>query len=87
MKAVIMAIAAAVAATILVSSCGNYNIVDTRWKFQRAYIRGIGSDEWKLVTIKMWKNYDQSDMVQITTDDYTYLTHSCNVVLVKMEGK
>ena len=82
MKAVIIA---AIAAMFLAVSCGNYNIVDVRWKFQKAYIRGIGSDEWKLVTIKAWKDFEYSDMVQITTDDYTYLTHSCNVVIVKIE--
>lgn len=69
--------------TILISSSTlnscNKQIIDLNYNFNKAIIKDIGT-----VNIKSWNDYDQSDMIQVTTtDDKVYLTHSSNVILVK----
>lgn len=63
-------------AGLILTGC-NRQIIDTTWTFKYADIDGIGT-----VEISSWKDYDQSDMVQITAKDgTTYCTHSSRVVL------
>ena len=62
---------------LLLTGCGNRTVFDTKWTFRYADIVGIGTIE-----IDSWHDYDQSDMIQITSKDgTTYLTHSSNVIL------
>lgn len=64
-------------AGVILTGCGNRQIIDTHWTFNYADIDGIGT-----VEISSWKDYDQSDMIQITAKDgTTYCTHSNRVVL------
>jgi uncharacterized lipoprotein NlpE involved in copper resistance len=61
---------------LLLTGC-NRQIIDTTWTFKYADIEGIGT-----VEIDSWRDYDESDMIQITAKNGTvYLTHSSNVVL------
>ena len=61
---------------LILTGC-NRQIIDTTWTFRYADIDGIGT-----VEISSWKDYDQSDMIQITAKDgTTYCTHSNRVVL------
>lgn len=64
----------------LFTGCGyNKQIIDLEYKFNYAIIDDIGE-----VEIKSWNDYENSDMVQVTTVDGTvYLTHSSKVILVK----
>ena len=63
------------------SICGcNKQIIDLNYKFDKAYV--VMGDEVKEVSIKSWNDYENSDMVQITTTDGdVYLTHSANIIL------
>jgi len=76
-----VAIAAIILAAIIAiswSKISNKQLIDTKWKFNKAIIEGVGE-----VTITSWNDYDESDMIQVTTDDgTTYLTHSSNVILI-----
>lgn len=67
---------------LIVTGC-NMQIVDTTWHYQKAHIRGISpSNEWTTVEIVSWKDYEQSDVVQIKTKSgKTYLTHYNNIIL------
>ena len=61
---------------LVLTGC-NMQVIDTNWTFKYADIEGIGT-----VEVSSWKDYDQSDMIQVTAKDgTTYLTHSSNVVL------
>lgn len=59
----------------------NAQVVDFNYKYEEAYIElPTGYEE---VEIKSWTDYEDSDMVQITTTDGTvYYTHGSKVVLV-----
>lgn len=79
MKKLVMALLLASAG--LISGCGNMDVMDWHWTFHRAYVRT--ADGWKSVKVKNWHDYDGSDMIAVETDTNVYVTHSCNVVLVK----
>lgn len=73
---------------LVLSSCmvGNRRVgFDSAQTFEKADILIEG--EWKRVSVKSWRDFDQSDVVQIeATDGTVYLTHYSNAVLIK-EGK
>ena len=62
---------------LLTTGC-NKQIIDLDYTFNHAIIEGVGE-----IDIKSWKDYENSDMIQVTaTDGTVYLTHSSNVVLM-----
>ena len=71
-------IAFIVLSTMLLSGCGfNKQIIDVNYSFNKAIIENVGE-----VDIKSWNDYENSDMIQVTTTDgIVYLTHSSNVIL------
>lgn len=76
-------IIALVAAVILVLSlvgCGNRQLIDTTYTFDRAIINLPNGDVVE-GEVKSWKDYD-GDQIQVKIDDTTYLTHVSNVVLI-----
>ncbi len=67
----------AIATALIVSACGNRQILDLNYSFKYAIIDGVGEIE-----ISSWTDYEQSDMIQVTgKDGCTYLTHSSKVIL------
>lgn len=64
---------------LILSSCGfNKQIIDLDYSFNKAIIENVGE-----IDIKSWKDYENSDMIQVTaTDGKVYLTHSSNVILI-----
>ena len=63
------------------TSC-NRQVFDVKWKFSKAYVR-ISDSQTEEVKVKSWRDYSNSDMVQVTSEDgKTYLTHSVNIILV-----
>lgn len=68
--------------TIIISGC-NRQWIDTTWNYNTAIIKSGFDGFAGKVRIKSWRDYENSDMVQITTQDgRTMLTHSANVMLV-----
>ena len=64
---------------ILLTGC-NRQIIDANYTFKYAEIKMAGYNE--LIEISSWRDYDESDIIQITsTDGKVYLTHSSNVIL------
>ena len=62
---------------------GNKQIVDFKQNFTAAYVKG-DSNSWTKVKVKAWKDYENSDSVQIVTPDGKAIyTHLMNVKLVQ----
>ncbi len=61
---------------------GNKQIIDfNRQKFEVAYVLG-DDNKWEKVKIKAWKDWENSDSIQIVREDGSYLyTHLRNVKL------
>lgn len=73
---------AVVGLSLLFSGCGNMDIIDYHWTFNRAKLK-VDDDKWEEVKVKRWHDYAGSDMVAIETEDRVYVTHSVNVILIK----
>lgn len=56
-------------------------VFDTTWTFEQAVIFLPEGDKIE-GPVTSWTDYDGSDMIQVTIDGKTYLTHSSNVILI-----
>lgn len=63
------------------SGCGNRQMFDTTWTFERAIIF-LPDGEKIEGPITSWNDYDNSDMIQVKIGDKVYLTHSSNIILI-----
>lgn len=83
----------AVIATIIVAVCllfistvfayaWNNSIFDTTWHFDRAVISLPNSSFCVEGKVELWKDFENSDVVQVKIDGITYVTHYSNVVLI-----
>lgn len=78
-------IACMVGATL--AGCGNAQIIDTTWNYDEAIIV-IGGEEVARGQVTSWRDYSESDVVQVRmVDGTTYYTHSTNVVLIDNPNK
>jgi general stress protein CsbA len=68
--------------TILILSSCNKQLIDTTYNFDKAIVSLPNGEviEGKLTS---WKDYENSDQIQVKIDGKTYLVHSTNVVLIK----
>lgn len=64
----------------LLTGC-NKQVFDTTWDFDYAYVK---LPDGSVVQGKLdsWKDWDDSDVVQVKINGVTYLTHYCNVVMI-----
>lgn len=68
-------------AALTFTGCGNKTLFDTTYSFERAIIF-LPDGEKIEGTVSDWCDYEESDMIQVTIDGKTYLTHSSNVILI-----
>lgn len=81
MKKIITMILVFAMITTLFVGCGNMTIIDTTWSFDHAIIF-LPNGEKIEGQVSSWMDYEASDMIQVSIDGNTYLTHSSNVVLI-----
>lgn len=82
-------IALAVAAVVLIAGIalsweathGNRQLIDLKYRFNYAIIK-LPNGEVVEGKVTSWMDYDDSDVVQITMNGKTYLTHYVNVCLI-----
>ena len=75
-----------IVAVLTLSSCtiGNRSIgLDTKQSFDEAYIYGLDGSLVAHGTISSWRDFSESDVIQITSGDKTYLTHYVNVIMIR----
>lgn len=66
---------------LAITACGyNRQIIDLDYKFNYAiiFLPDGNRIEGKVTS---WRDFDQSDMIQLKIDGVTYMTHSANVIL------
>lgn len=81
MKKLISILLAVVMIVCLCCACGNRTTFDTTWTFKQAVIF-LPDGEKIEGAVSTWRDYGEGDMVQVTIDGKTYLTHSANVILI-----
>lgn len=57
--------------------------IDTKQSFDEAYIYTLDGKLAVHGLIQTWRDFDESDVIQITIDGKTYLTHYMNVLLIR----
>lgn len=82
MKRIIAALLIVAALIFTLCAC-NYQMVDLVYAYDYAII-SYGDGTTKKVEIQSWRDYEDSEQIQITAKDgTTYLVNSMNCVLVK----
>lgn len=82
MKKKILVAILAVTTVLGLTGCGNKDIFDTNYTFDRAII-ALPNGESIEVEIKQWKDYEDGDQLQIIAEDGTvYLTSTLNCTLI-----
>lgn len=66
----------------LFSLFSNRQIIDTAQRFDHAMIK-LADGEIVEGRVDSWRDYENSDQIQVTINGTTYLTHSMNVTLIK----
>lgn len=79
-KLAIVLVVLCVLVTLGVCAC-NMNVIDTTWSFDYAYI-DLGDGTVVEGKVESWKDWNDSDMVQVKINGKTYYTHGSNVVLI-----
>lgn len=65
---------------LLLTAC-NKQIIDTTWNFDYAYVK-LPDGSVVQGELSSWKDWDDSDVIQVKINGVTYLTHYTNVVLI-----
>ena len=65
---------------VLILSACNYQVADFKYKFDKAM---ISLPDGTVIDGKLdsWRDYENSDQIQVTIEGTTYLVHSVNCVL------
>lgn len=79
-RQIITGVVVTVAAMFMFASC-NSQLIDTTYHYDTAIIR---MPDGSVVTgkVQSWKDYGNSDSIQIKIDGMSYYTHIQNVVLI-----
>ena len=77
----ILMLITAVFAAIILWGCGNRQIFDTTYTFDRAIIL---LQDGTVIDGKVdnWTDFESGDQIQVKIDGITYLVHSSNITLI-----
>ena len=78
--AIILSAAILVGCLMMFASCGNYDMFDTPYTFNYAYVVWPDGTAEKLA-IKSWTDYEGEQIQIKTEDDKVYVFHAANCVL------
>ena len=82
MKKFLVAIIMLTLMVVTLSGCGNKQIIDITYKFDKAIV-SLPNGQIIEGKIDSWTDYEDGDQIQIKIDGVTYLVHSSDVVLIK----
>jgi uncharacterized lipoprotein NlpE involved in copper resistance len=70
-----------IASVFCLAGCGNRQLIDTNYSFNKVVI-SLNDDVTIKGEVESWRDFDDGDMIQVTVNGKTYLTHSSNVILI-----
>ena len=82
MKKILATLMITLLMVITLSGCGNKQIFDTVYGYDKAIISLPNGDivEGK---VDSWTDYEDGDQIQVKINGVTYLVHSSDIVLIK----
>lgn len=81
MKKKIIAFSVIVVMLLSLCACGNKQLFDTTYKYDRA-ILSLPNGEIVDGRVSSWCDYADGDQIQVVINGTTYLVHSTNIVLI-----
>lgn len=81
MKKIIITVLTLLMLTAALTGCGNRQLLDTTYNFDRAII-SLPNGEIIEGKIDSWVDYKDSDQIQVKINGTTYLVHSSDIVLI-----
>jgi hypothetical protein len=81
MKKKLTILLAGLGCVLMLGGCGNVQIMDTTWSFERAIIE-LPNGEIIEGKVSSWKNFEDGDQIQVKIGGKTYLVHSSDIVLI-----
>lgn len=81
MKKIIAIILSALMLVATLTGCGNKDMWDTNYTYDRAII-SMPDGTILEGKISNWTDYEDGDQIQVTIDGKVYLVHSSNIVLI-----
>lgn len=82
---IVVLVLACVVILLFTGCIGNYQVVDTSFNFNRAIIR-LPNGEVIEGKLESWRDYDDSDQLQVKINGVTYLVHANNCALISGKG-
>ena len=82
MKKILATLMITLLMVITLASCGNKQIFDTTYTFDKAII-ALPNGEVVEGKVEAWTDYEDGDQIQVRINGITYLVHSSNIVLIK----
>lgn len=79
--AIILVLALAIGCVFALSGCGNKQIFDTTYTFNRAII-SLPDGTVVEGKVERWTDFEDGDQIQVKIDGTTYLVHSSNICLI-----
>ena len=81
MKRILAIVMLLVLTALALTACGNRQMFDTNFKFDRAIISLPNGD---VITgeVQSWRDFEDGDQIQVKIDGKTYLVHSSNAALI-----
>jgi hypothetical protein len=70
-----------VLALIGLTGCGNYQLIDTTYTFDKAIIE-LPNGETIEGEVERWTDYEDGDQIQVKINGITYLVHSSKITLI-----
>ena len=80
MKKIFVLLLAVLMIGLLLAGC-NQQLFDTTYSFEYGYV-SLPNGEVIEGKVSSWKDYEDSDSIQVVIDGITYYTHINNVVLI-----
>ena len=82
MKKIFLLIVALILACLLLTGCGNKAIIDTTYSFSRAIVYAPDGTKVAEGKVQNWRDYEDSDQLQVCINGKTYLTAAENIILI-----
>lgn len=82
MKKIFLIVIVILVICLILAGCGNRAFIDATYSFSRAIV--YAPDETKIAEGKVtnWRDYKDSDQLQVCINGKTYLTAAENIVLI-----
>lgn len=81
MKKKLLAVLVGLGIMIGAAACGNMQLMDTTYSFERAII-SLPNGEIVSGEVQSWTDFEDGDQIQVKINGKQYLTHISNVVLI-----